>query len=90
MQCRELRPQLARIMESLGLSPGARAAADPAPAPPKVDIKTATQDNCDSEADQLARLRAAPELKAVKTFLAGLTCARLKPQATRLMESLAD
>ena len=89
MTCRELRPQLARLMESLGLSQSA--STTPASlSPPVVEPEAAAHDNCASESAELARLRATPDSKAIKTFVASMTCSALKPQATRLIESLAD
>jgi hypothetical protein len=79
--CAALRPQLNRLMESVGL----------APAPPAM-IRLASRNphaaGCDGEARQLERLRAEPDPAEAKALYDRLTCAALRPQLQRLMESL--
>jgi hypothetical protein len=92
LNCEKLRPQLSRLMESLGF-------AMPAPAPPaRVTSPPATQGvvigaaktagDCASEQAALDRLRADPSINAAEAFWRGLQCERLRPQARMLMESL--
>ena len=86
--CEPLRPQLARLMESLGFAlPAPQAHANPAPA---TETKAAVEPagDCGSEQEALDRLRAQPSADAVEAFWRGLQCERLRPQARMLMESL--
>jgi uncharacterized caspase-like protein len=89
LNCAKLRPQLSRLMESLGFAmlrppplahspPAAQAAAEP---------KKPASD-CASEQAALDRLRAAPSIDEAQAFWRGLQCERLRPQARMLMESL--
>jgi uncharacterized caspase-like protein len=89
MTCEQLRPQLARVFESLGLTAPPPSAAVASPAAPKAEA-TPVVASCESETGELSRLRANPDLKSVQAFVSSLTCAPLKPQAMRLLESLAD
>ena len=85
--CEPLRPQLARLMESLGFAlPAPRAHASPPPAPQATAAEPAS--DCGSEQEALDRLRAQPSADAVEAFWRGLQCERLRPQARMLMESL--
>ncbi len=89
LSCEKLRPQLSRLMESLGF-------AIPAPAPPAnsppaaqavvAERKPAT--DCASEQAALDHLRAEPSIDEAQAFWRGLQCERLRPQARMLMESL--
>jgi hypothetical protein len=79
-----LRPQLQRLMESLGLV---------APAPPSAANSTASSDSvltqvCASERAALDRLRKEPSAEAARLFWRDLKCARLRPQVHLLMDSL--
>jgi hypothetical protein len=79
-----LRPQLQRLMESLGLV---------APAPPSAANSTASSDSvlaqvCASERAALDRLRKEPSAEAARLFWRDLKCARLRPQVRLLMDSL--
>lgn len=83
LTCVALRPQLNRLMESVGLaSPttalamSEAAARNPAPA------------GCEGEGRELERLRAEPDAVRAKALFGRLTCATLRPQLRRIMESL--
>ena len=78
LDCEKLRPQLLRLMESLGVAP-------PAPTPNGTDPGA-----CRRETAELNRIRAAPELSNAKRFASVVTCDALKPQAARLLESLSE
>ena len=85
--CEPLRPQLARLMESLGFAlPAPRAQASPPPAPETTAAQPAS--DCGSEQEALDRLRAQPSAEAAQAFWRGLQCERLRPQARLLMYSL--
>ena len=85
--CEPLRPQLARLMESLGFAlPAPRAQASPPPAPETTSAKPAS--DCGSDQEALDRLRAQPSADAAQAFWRGLQCERLRPQARLLMYSL--
>ncbi|MBV9908292.1 MAG: caspase family protein, partial [Hyphomicrobiales bacterium] len=45
---------------------------------------------CQREKEELDRLRANPDRRDAERFAKGITCAALKPQAARLLESLTD
>jgi hypothetical protein len=82
--CEALRPQLQRLMESLGLV---------ATAPPWAANSTASSDSvlaqvCASDRAALDRLRKEPSAEAARLFWRDLKCARLRPQVHLLMDSL--
>jgi uncharacterized caspase-like protein len=81
LSCEKLRPQLSRLMESLGF-------AMPAPAPQAVVAERKPITDCASEQAALDRLRAEPSIDEAQGFWRGLQCERLRPQARMLMESL--
>ena len=90
LSCEKLRPQLSRLMESLGF-------AMPAPAPPaRANSPPAAQataerkpaSDCASEQAELDRLRADPSIDAAQAFWHGLQCEQLRPQTRLLMYSL--
>jgi uncharacterized caspase-like protein len=86
LTCAALRPQLERLLESLGEAPtGSGRAIEVAPSPPE-DTGAA----CAAEAGELARLRANPDLNATRAFSAALRCKALAPQTARLLESLSE
>jgi hypothetical protein len=93
LTCGELRPQLRRIMESLGLElkPDATSSQRGAPivavAPPARSAED-EQARCVAEFGKLSRLRAAPDRAATLAFAAAMRCDALKPQVARLLESL--
>lgn len=68
-----------------------RPAAPPqaAAAQPEIAARSSL-DPCDRERQALARLRAAPDLRAVDVLARDLTCKELKPQVMRLRESLQE
>lgn len=87
LNCERLRPQLSRLMESLGFAvPPHRAPAHPPEASEGATVGTAT--GCASEQTELDRLRAQPSPDAAQAFWRSLQCERLRPQARLLMESL--
>jgi hypothetical protein len=81
LSCEKLRPQLQRLMESLGFARG------PAPAnsPPADSLLTGA---CASQRAALDRLRSEPSAEAARLFWRDLQCERLRPQVRLLMESL--
>jgi hypothetical protein len=86
LKCEELRPQVMRLMESVGAPqapPTKSAETDTRPRP-------AASGSCDAEIAELSRLRANPDRKQAQAFADSLTCAALRPQAQRLLESLAQ
>jgi hypothetical protein len=98
LQCERLRPQVHLLMESLNLAPeplgsvvtpgaaqGHEGATPDAPTPNAPDPTA-----CRRETAELNRIRAAPDLGDAKRFASIVTCDELKPQATRLLESLAE
>jgi uncharacterized caspase-like protein len=87
LSCEKLRPQLSRLMESLGFAMPAPATPAPSAAPAAVaERKPAT--DCASEQAALDRLRAEPSIDEAQAFWRGLQCERLRPQARMLMYSL--
>jgi hypothetical protein len=95
LTCDELRPQIARLLESLGAKgvPSIGSAAlprSPAPATPErsPQIPTTKEQICKRESESLARLRANPQLEEIKRFSNELACEDLRPQTVRLLESV--
>jgi uncharacterized caspase-like protein len=88
LNCEKLRPQLSRLMESLGFAMPAPAAT-PVDSPPAAQAAAAEpKPDCASQQADLDRLRAEPSIDAAQAFWRGLQCERLRPQARMLMESL--
>jgi len=83
MTCSALRPQLSRLMESVGVAapPTALAMTEPV-------ARNPTPAGCEGEGRELERLRAEPDAAGAKALNDRLTCATLRPQLRRLMESL--
>jgi uncharacterized caspase-like protein len=106
LECADLRPQVQRLMESLGIAASAQVAGDRTALPQPSSAAAATEskssqksatadgppsgDSCKTEADQLSRIRANPDRDTAKRFAQQLKCDRLKAQAARLLESLGD
>ena len=89
LACEDLRPQVRRFMESLGIEPTNDQKAQSAGALPSakpVDIAAI----CKREADELARIRANPQRDAAVRFAHDLQCEDLKAQTARLLESVAE
>jgi hypothetical protein len=98
LQCERLRPQVRLLMESLNIAleplgstaaPGESGvrggASSDAPAQDGADPSA-----CREETAELNRIRATPDLREAKRFASAVTCAAVKPQAARLLESLAE
>jgi hypothetical protein len=83
--CEKLRPQLQRLMESLGA---------PAPPPPAPALADSSRQNplldqpCATERSALDRLRQAPSAEAAGLFWREMQCEGLRPQVRLLLESL--
>jgi uncharacterized caspase-like protein len=91
LSCEKLRPQLSRLMESLGFAMPAPAPQAPVTSPPPAQTAVAERkpaSDCASEQAALDRLRAEPSIDEAQAFWRGLQCERLRPQARMLMESL--
>ena len=89
MSCAALRPQLARLMESAGISAPAALAA-PAPAMTRLASRTPDPGGCPGEVHELEALRADPDVAQARALNRRLTCAALRPQLERLLESLGE
>ena len=89
LTCETLRPQVRRMMESLGVEPPPVAASLPLARTPAPAVETEAA-LCARESGALSRLRAAPDRKATLAFAAGMRCNALKPQVARLLESFGD
>jgi uncharacterized caspase-like protein len=102
--CEDLRPQVQRLAESLGVESGAKpqAVALTSPAAPVEQSKGVVQNKiiappsanraqaCKREDEELARLRANPDRESVLRFTKELKCEDLRAQAARLLESVGD
>lgn len=93
LTCPTLRPQLRRVMESLGVEPAPAATSPqfvraPQAAPDSGNEKAA--DICVQETSALTSLRANPDRKSTIAFANAMRCDALKAQVTRLLESLSD
>ena len=87
--CEDLRPQVRRFMESLGLAPTQEpqgSAADAAGAAKPIDASQA----CKRDAEELARIRANPDRDSATRFARELKCEQLRAQAARLLDSVGD
>ena len=82
LACESLRPQVQRLMESLGGQPAVATQSSPAAA------LQATEQTCKREEARLAQLRADPATDQVTQFARTLGCEDLRPQVQRLLESL--
>ena len=83
MGCVALRPQLNRLMESVGL------VVPPTPvATTRLAARNPESAGCGEDERELERLRAEPDIARAKALYERLSCAALRPQAQRLMESL--
>jgi uncharacterized caspase-like protein len=101
--CEDLRPQVQRLAESLGVETGAKtqAVALTSPVAPVEQSKGVVQNKiappsangaqaCKREDEELARLRANPDRESVLRFTKELKCDDLRAQAARLLESVGD
>jgi uncharacterized caspase-like protein len=91
LNCEKLRPQLSRLMESLGFAippPTPPAPANSPPAAQTVMAERKPASECASDQAALDHLRAEPSIDAAAAFWRGLQCERLRPQARMLMKSL--
>ncbi len=86
LACEDLRPQLKRLMESLGLQP-AKEPQGKAEATAVVKPGDAAQ-ACKRDADELARIRANPDRDSAARLARDLKCEDLRPQADRLLDSV--
>ena len=83
LSCEKLRPQLSRLMESLGFAMPAPATPAPVNSPPAPQAAAAERkpaSDCASEQAALDRLRAEPSIDAAQAFWRGLQCERLRPR----------
>jgi len=87
LACETLRPQVQRLIESLG-GPPAAATQSPALAPQQTASPQAPEQTCKREEARLAQLRADPAVDKVSEFARTLACEDLRPQVQRLLESL--
>jgi hypothetical protein len=87
LKCEKLRPQLLRLMESLGFAAPAPPPASPPPAGAAAEGPAAAP-GCESAQAALDRLRAEPTEESVRQFWRDLSCEQLRPQVRLLMESL--
>ena len=89
--CESLRPQVKRLMESLGIEPIAALPSEP-PVPQTQQSQpspTESRDQaCRREEGLLARLRATPDAGQIVKLERELACEDLRPQIQRLIESL--
>jgi len=94
LACKELGPQLARLLESLGVAPPTSLVPPLAAPSPQVPQRSGESEQqaaaaaCAREAEQLAHLRTSPDREKLIRFLHGLACERLRAQALRLLESV--
>jgi uncharacterized caspase-like protein len=87
--CEDLRPQVQRLMESLGAKPvAALQAPAAAPSPQSEAVARVEEPPCKRDEARLARLRVDPSLGQATQFARELACEELRPQVQRLIESL--
>jgi hypothetical protein len=83
--CEDLRPQVNRLLESLGVTATAQSPTKAASLKPIEDAA-----ECQRENDELIRLRANPERDAALRFAHDLKCEALRTQTARLLESVGQ
>jgi Caspase domain len=89
LTCENLRPQLNRLMESVGIEPIVAPPAAATTSPGQSEGSAADKGRtCSQEEERLARLRANPSADQITQFAREFTCKSLRPQVGRLMESL--
>ena len=89
LACETLRPQVQRLIESLGGEPAvATQPPSPAPAAQPTAAPQTSEQACKREEVRLAALRANPTAGQVAQFARTLACEDLRPQVQRLLESL--
>ena len=99
LMCEDLRPQVERFVESLGMEiPGDQKSRSleegdqksrTLEAPPQGESSDREQ-ICKRESEELSRLRANPICENAVRFARDLKCEDLKAQVTRLLESISD
>jgi hypothetical protein len=87
LACENLRPQVQRLLESLGGAPAGREPKSAAP-PAAQSAMAAPHEACATEETRLDRLRADPDVAKVMQFARSFGCQDLRPQVQRLLESL--
>ncbi len=93
LACEALRPQLERLMESLGVKAAITPPSQTRGVTPELRATAPAGDQraiCAKEGDDLVKLRADPQRQAVQRFANALNCEALKPQVARLLESLGE
>ena len=91
LACERLRPQIQRLMESLGASVVVNSPPEEPGAPKQESphIRAEVKDQaCGQDESRLADLRAHPSPEQVEQFARELICDDLVPQVQRLMESI--
>ncbi len=86
LRCEKLRPQLLRLMESLGYEPSTASQSPSVGGMSALGVKAAS--DCVSDQDRLNRIRAQPSADTAQQFWRDLQCERLRPQVRLLLESL--
>src|SRR5271163_2939453 len=89
LMCEDLRPQVERFVESLGIEIPGDQKSRTLEAPPQGESSDREQ-ICKRESEELSRLRANPIRENAVRFARDLKCEDLKAQVTRLLESISD
>src|SRR5271156_5076754 len=89
LTCEDLRPQVERFMESLGIEIPGDQKSRTLEAPPQGESSDREQ-ICKRESEELSWLRANPIRENAVRFARDLKCEDLKAQVTRLLESISD
>ena len=89
LMCEDLRPQVDRFVESLGIEIPGDQKSRTLEAPPQGESSDREQ-ICKRESEELSRLRANPIRENAVRFARDLKCEDLKAQVTRLLESISD
>src|SRR5215831_10564251 len=88
LACESLRPQVQRLLESVGGEPAvAQAPKDSAPQQP-MPAGYRPEEICARETERLQRLRADPNPDEIRKFERDLSCEQLRPQVQRLCDSI--
>ena len=84
LSCEALRPQLSRLMESLGYAPASASRGGSSGGLSALSVSS----GCAADQDRLVRIRAEPSADAAQQLWRELQCERLRPQVRLLLASL--
>jgi polysaccharide biosynthesis/export protein len=88
LACPRLRAQVQHLLESVGATDAAGATSPWAPPKQQQAEAKSAPDVCTRDGERLQRLRASPNLDEIRNLERELACEQLRPQLSRLLESV--